>query len=111
MVKPDDAIPEDNLPGHHPEHEQDKPTGQDFVAKTHALAQEEQYEPATTEDVVVDLRQVEPASRTGSGPGETDRVERVAAMAGRTVEGSIKMAAKLTGAAFSTVLDRVPRGR
>jgi hypothetical protein len=41
----DDAIgpvPEDNQPGHHPEHEQDKPSGDDFVRKVreHARAAE-----------------------------------------------------------------------
>ena len=33
-------VPEANRPGHHPPHEQDKPSGRDFVAKTHALAHE-----------------------------------------------------------------------
>lgn len=33
-------IPVDNLPGHHPEQEQDKPSGDDFVAKVKAKAAE-----------------------------------------------------------------------
>ena len=31
-------VPEDNLPGHHPDDEQDKPEGDDFVAKARAVA-------------------------------------------------------------------------
>src|SRR2546423_983980 len=33
------GVPDDNAPGHHPDHEQDKPSGREFVAKTHALAE------------------------------------------------------------------------
>src|SRR3954469_20750922 len=29
------SVPEDNLPGHHPEQDQDKPSGDDFVRKLH----------------------------------------------------------------------------
>jgi hypothetical protein len=94
-------VPEANLPGHHPEHEQDKPSGQDFVAKMHALAQEDEYEPPTTDDEVVDLRQVAPESRSGTLPSVVpDRVEKVAALAGRSVETSVKVAAKVTGTMF-----------
>jgi hypothetical protein len=60
-------IPEDNLPGHHPEHEQDKPSGRDFVAKMHALAQEDAYEAPTTDDEVIDLTQIK-ADRVHDGP-------------------------------------------
>ena len=38
-------IPEDNLPGHHPEHEQDKPSGDAFVAKLREHAAEAEAEP------------------------------------------------------------------
>jgi hypothetical protein len=31
-------VPEDNTPGHHPEHEQDKPSGKRFVEKVHEHA-------------------------------------------------------------------------
>src|SRR4051812_31424215 len=61
------AIPADNLPGHHPAHEQDKPSGKDFVAKMHALAQEDVYEPPTTDDEVLDLTQLE-ADTVHDGP-------------------------------------------
>jgi hypothetical protein len=100
-------IPEDNLPGHHPEHEQDKPSGQDFVAKMHALAQEEQYDAPTTDDEVVDLTQANPQESSRFEPG-SDRVERIAAMAGKTVEGSVKLTAKLVGRSMGMVLDRMP---
>ncbi|MEA3056567.1 MAG: hypothetical protein QOD30_1999 [Actinomycetota bacterium] len=33
-------VPEDNVPGHHPDHEQDKPSGADFVRKLHEHAQQ-----------------------------------------------------------------------
>lgn len=32
-------VPEDNLPGHHPAEEQDKPAGDDFVARARAVAE------------------------------------------------------------------------
>lgn len=37
---PGGPIPEDNLPGHHPEHDQDKPSGDAFVAKVREHAAE-----------------------------------------------------------------------
>ncbi|MEN3271663.1 MAG: hypothetical protein V7636_424 [Actinomycetota bacterium] len=42
MQQPDTTgpVPEDNAPGHHPEHEQDKPSGSDFVRKVHEHARE-----------------------------------------------------------------------
>src|SRR4051812_13948138 len=33
-------VPPDNQPGHHPEHEQDKPSGEAFVAKVRERAKE-----------------------------------------------------------------------
>src|SRR5437773_974682 len=33
-------VPADNQPGHRPPHDQDKPSGEAFVDKTHALAEE-----------------------------------------------------------------------
>jgi hypothetical protein len=63
-------IPEDNLPGHHPEHEQDKPDPEKFLAKMHELAQEAEAEPVEAE--VVDLRE-EREARSDA------RAERIAA--------------------------------
>ena len=69
-----ERVPEDNLPGHHPPVEQDKPSGADFVAKTHALAQEEQYEAPSADEEVLDLSEFEPDARDESD----ERADRVA---------------------------------
>ena len=53
----DDVVPEDNRPGHHPDHEQDKPSGDAFVRKVREHAREvdrvetqmSETEPAATE--------------------------------------------------------------
>lgn len=37
--QPDD-LPEDNTPGHHPDHEQDKPSGDAFLQKLHEHARD-----------------------------------------------------------------------
>lgn len=53
-------VPADNLPGHHPEHDQDKPDGSAFVEKMHRLAEEETADDDRTDGVddaeVVNLR-------------------------------------------------------
>ena len=43
--RPAGPVPEDNLPGHHPDHEQDKPVER-FVARARALADEGREGPA-----------------------------------------------------------------
>jgi hypothetical protein len=95
-------VPEDNLPGHHPAKEQDKPSGQDFVAKMHALAQEAQYEPPTAESEVLDLTQIDADDvHDGPAPSATsDRAERLAHLAGRPFE--------LVGSVLGAVRDRLP---
>lgn len=35
------AVPTDNRPGHHPEHEQDKPAAEDFVARFNNAGRED----------------------------------------------------------------------
>src|SRR5437899_12922065 len=55
-------VPEDNRPGHHPDHEQDKPSGRDFAAKTHALAHEDEWQAPSPDNEVLDLTQVEPST-------------------------------------------------
>ena len=40
MAKPQPDVPEANLPGHHPDHEQDKPSGEAFVRKLHEHAED-----------------------------------------------------------------------
>lgn len=96
-------VPEANLPGHHPPQEQDKPSGRDFVAKMHALAQEEQYEAPTPESEVLDLTQLE-ADRVHSGSvphGEVSaRAERLAHLAGRPFA--------LAGSVLGAVRGRLP---
>lgn len=87
-------VPEANLPGHHPPQEQDKPSGRDFVAKMHALAQEEQYEAPTPESEVLDLTQVEADHvHGGSTPhgAVSERAERLAHLAGKpfAIAGSV----------------------
>lgn len=89
-------IPEDNLPGHHPTHEQDKPSGRDFVAKMHALAQEDLYEAPSPENEVLDLTQV-PADTVHDGPephATSATGERLAHLAGKPFEvvGSVLLA-------------------
>jgi hypothetical protein len=95
-------IPEDNLPGHHPEHEQDKPSGRDFVAKMHALAQEDTYEAPSADDEVLDLTQIEADTvHTGAVPHEhSKRGEYLAHLAGKPFE--------LVGAVLTALRDRLP---
>jgi len=96
-------IPEANLPGHHPPQEQDKPSGRDFVAKMHALAQEEQYEAPTPESEVLDLTQIEADHvHGGTTPhSETsERAERLASLAGKPFA--------LAGSVLGAVRDRLP---
>jgi hypothetical protein len=106
MVNPEPPvpalIPEDNLPGHHPEHEQDKPSGRDFVAKMHALAQEDTYEPPSAGDEVLDLTQIEADTvHTGAVPHEASaRGEHLAHLAGKPFE--------LVGAVLGAVRNRLP---
>lgn len=72
--------PEGSEPGHHPAHEQDKPVGRDFVAKTHALAQQDDYEPPSRESEVLDLTDI--PQDTLHGPS-SPRAERLARLAGK----------------------------
>src|SRR5688572_23991652 len=94
----DDAggpVPEANLPGHHPAQEQDKPSGRDFVAKMHALAQDDAYEAPSADDEVLDLTQLEADDHALS-----PRAEALAHLAGKPFE--------LVGAALGAVRRRLP---
>ena len=98
------GVPEDNRPGHHPDHDQDKPSGQDFVAKTHALAQEGSYEPPSPQDEVFDLTQID--------HGHKSPADRALAVAGAGVGVGMKVAGtgvKLAGFAFGEIRKRLPR--
>jgi hypothetical protein len=106
MATPTDLelpIPEDNLPGHHPDHEQDRPSGTDFLAKMHALAQDDDPSQPPREDEVLDLSQIE-ADHVHAGRllTSTDSVtgERLAHLAGKPFE--------LMGAVLGAVRDRLP---
>jgi hypothetical protein len=72
MVKPEQLVPEDNQPGHHPEQEQDKPSGDAFVAKVQALAHGDDAPPRN--DEIVDLAQAE------RDLSPTDKVARAVGM-------------------------------
>lgn len=95
-------VPPANTPGHHPEHEQDKPSGRDFVAKTHALAAEADYVAPSPADEVLDLTQIDADHvHTGADPSRpVDRADRLAALAGKPFA--------LVGHALSAVRDRLP---
>jgi hypothetical protein len=95
-------VPEDNVPGHHPRQEQDKPSGRDFVAKMHALAKEDAYEAPSADDEVLDLTQLEADTvHTGAVPHErSGRGEFLAHLAGKPFE--------LVGAVLSAVRSRLP---
>jgi hypothetical protein len=95
-------VPEDNLPGHHPDHDQDKPSGRDFVAKMHALAQEDAYDAPSSREEVLDLTQVEADQvHDGRRPREVSATgERLAHLAGKPFE--------LVGAVLGAVRDRLP---
>ena len=80
-------IPVDNLPGHHPDHEQDKPSGRDFVAKTHALAHEDEWEAPSMDNEVIDLTQVEQPAHVATAerpaaPSLPERLHPLAQLAG-----------------------------
>jgi hypothetical protein len=99
---PGGRIPEANLPGHHPEHEQDKPSGRDFVAKMHALAQEETWTPPDADEEVLDLTQLEADHvHTGADPGGHSRTGDVlATLAGKPFA--------LVGSVLEAVRERLP---
>lgn len=78
------AIPEDNLPGHHPEHEQDKPDPEKFLAKMHARAEEAKAEEAEAD--------VDPAAEERA---PSDRAERVAAVVTAPLRNTAKALEKL----------------
>jgi hypothetical protein len=50
MAKPQPDVPEANLPGHHPDREQDKPSGEAFVRKLHEHATETAPDTEAPED-------------------------------------------------------------
>lgn len=83
-------VPAGNLPGHHPDQEQDKPDGAAFVEKMHRLAEEEADE---AEADVLDLRE----ARQDERPSEL--ADRLASAAGTPF--------KVAGDALQKVRDRL----
>ena len=75
-----DLVPDDNQPGHHPPIEQDKPSGRDFVAKMHALAHEDEYEPPSMDNEVLDLTRLTADAVPGEDSGPGDRVASLVGM-------------------------------
>lgn len=97
-------VPDENLPGHHPPVEQDKPSGRDFVAKMHALAQEDAYEAPSPENEVLDLTQLDADDvHDGVAPrehGSSSGAQALARAAGTPFA--------VAGAALSAVRKRLP---
>jgi hypothetical protein len=100
---PGGRVPEANAPGHHPAEEQDKPSGRDFVAKMHALAEADAYEAPSPDDEVLDLAQLEADEvHTGADPSSehSKTADVLSTIAGKPFE--------LVGAALSAVRSRLP---
>lgn len=100
------SVPDQNLPGPHPPIEQDKPSGRDFVAKMHALAQDDAYDAPSPEDEVLDLTQIDADGlHTGAAPKDgSGRAEVLARAAGKAAGTPLAVA----GAALSAVRKRLP---
>lgn len=97
-------VPDENLPGHHPPVEQDKPAGRDFVAKMHALAQEDAYEAPSPDDEVLDLTQFD---ADDVHDGATPR-EHGASARGQALAKAAGTPFAVAGAALSAVRKRLP---
>jgi len=82
-------VPEGNLPGHRPEHDQDKPSGDAFVAKVQQLAHQAEQQ-VDEEAEVVDLR---------AEDHESETAERLAKLAGTPF--------RVAGDALQKVRDRL----
>jgi hypothetical protein len=85
-------VPSGNLPGHHPENEQDKPDGTAFVEKMHRLAEEEAAIDGGDDAEVRHLRDEETT-------GEGGLADRLATAAGTPF--------KVAGDALQKVRDRL----
>lgn len=89
---PTDVVPEDNLPGHHPDHEQDKPSGDAFVQKLRDHARE-----------VEESAEVEESTEPTSSEGDHESSE-LADKAAAIATAPLRVAAK----AIETVRDALP---
>jgi hypothetical protein len=79
-------VPEDNLPGHHPEHDQDKPSGDAFVAKLREHAAEVEAEASA---------EAEPEVRERTDHGEANGTDQ-----GSPVEDVREVAGTIAGEAL-----------
>ena len=105
-------VPEENAPGHHPDHEQDKPSGQDFVARTHALAESDDYEAPTPANEVLDLTPVEEDEVHDSHPPSTSPAEWVLWLAGKSLSlagKSVNLGMKTVSTVIGQVRKRLPK--
>ena len=79
-------VPEANQPGHHPPVEQDKPSGSDFVAKMHALAQEDEYEAPDANELVLDLSEFDTTESDERADRVAELVTKPIAVAGTLLQ-------------------------
>lgn len=96
-------VPEDNLPGHHPAEEQDKPDGDDFVARARAVAEASNGGDERVEEGEPD----EPPTQTSAPKATADPVvpiggttTRTETAGGRRSSPQANVAATLAGAPF-----------
>ena len=110
-------IPAENAPGHHPPQEQDKPSGRDFVAKMHALAQADAAgddgvdaqgrpvgPPTDRSEEVFDLTDVAADEVHTGSEGPQHRISR----AGDRLAGLAGKPFALAGGALSAIRRRLP---
>ena len=83
-------IPEDQLPGHHPDVEQDKPSGEAFLQKLHEHAAD--VEPSDEDDD--DDETIEPAAED-EGEYHSDRADRLAEAVGKPFEATADLLQKV----------------
>lgn len=93
-------IPEDNRPGHHPDHEQDKPDLDDFAAKFGTSAHDEGEGPTATGDDRAEPGRDRDESRVDSA---MDRGRSAVETATTIVSGGIAAGAAVAGPAFSAL--------
>src|SRR3954469_11151430 len=77
------TVPEANRPGHHPDHEQDKPSGDAFVQKVHEHAREVDEPDASASDAETGSSRADDVARLATTP------LRLAAGALRTVRDAL----------------------
>ena len=97
-------VPEDNLPGHHPGDEQDKPDGDDFVAKAREVAAR-----AKEEKEAGEREAGEPAGQASTAPPSSAPVAGVPA-AGGGPDTEADAPSATPAAVAAEALDTTPAG-